>query len=148
MIFENFEQPLTGAEFKEFAEERYGDGLSSPDRLLLSSAGGGSGDRTPFGWSSVTRIFVEQPSEKGSEVSARSTEAIEDFRRWVGGLRDHDKRNLSVLGLDLNRLRKSAAEGRIYGYIAAGEPVGALREILDDPRVRTIRLGDVAFDLG
>jgi hypothetical protein len=144
-----FERPLTGEEFQKFYQEHYKDEVPGPDpTFLLSAAGGGSAYHMPMGWSSLSGLFFHEPApEQGTELSASGAEAIESFRNWVGQLRDHDAGNLKDLGLSLDNLRRAAAEGRIYGYVTAGESVDALRKTLDDSQVRTIRLGDVAFDL-
>jgi hypothetical protein len=68
------------------------------------------------------------------------------FRRWVGSLRDHDEHNLRQFGLDLPRLRKSAADGLAYAFVT-NATVGGLRKIIDDPEVRTVRVADVTYHL-
>lgn len=71
---------------------------------------------------------------------------LSQFRAWVGELRDYDEPNLRRFDLDLARLRKAAKDGVVYAYVALGT-VAKLRKLIEDPRVRTVRLADLAFDL-
>ncbi|AWS40729.1 hypothetical protein [Streptosporangium sp. 'caverna'] len=144
-----FERPLTGEEFEKFYQEHYGDEGPGPDlTFLLSPAGSGSTFRMPLGWSSSFSVFFHEPApDRETGLSTSGAEAVKSFQNWVGQLRDHDAANLKELGLSLDNLRKASSDGRIYGYVTAGESVDALRKTLDDPKVRTVRLGDVAFDL-
>lgn len=66
---------------------------------------------------------------------------------WVNLLREHDEPNLRQFGLDLARLRKAAEEGVAHGYVTELAEVRRLREVVDDPRVTTVRVADLAFDL-
>nr|WP_235854691.1 hypothetical protein [Nonomuraea aridisoli] len=70
-----------------------------------------------------------------------------NFREWAGLLRDHDDANLRRFDLSLDRLRTAARDGLAYAYVADLVAIEKLRRILEDPRVRTVRLADVAFDL-
>ncbi|WP_329429055.1 hypothetical protein OG339_08100 [Streptosporangium sp. NBC_01495] len=144
-----FERPLTGEEFAAFHRDRYeqDDPTAPAHTFLLSRASGGSTYGVPFGWQSHRFGSPATGKEEDYDPAAEGAKAVGDFRRWVGELRDHDAENLLKLGVPLKNLRAAATEGRIHGYVAAGETVEGLREILDDPRVRTVRLGDVAFDL-
>ncbi|MFC4011571.1 hypothetical protein ACFOY2_30375 [Nonomuraea purpurea] len=72
---------------------------------------------------------------------------LPEFRAWVGQLRDHDEANLRSFTLSLDRLRKAAGDGLAYAYVDQLSSVEKLRKVLEDPRVRTIRLADVAFNL-
>ncbi|GAB2912136.1 hypothetical protein ACFMQL_23975 [Nonomuraea fastidiosa] len=44
-------------------------------------------------------------------------------------------------------MREAARAGLAHAYVDGLSSVRNLRELLKDPRVRTIRLADVAFDL-
>ncbi|MFI6320461.1 hypothetical protein ACIBG8_23205 [Nonomuraea sp. NPDC050556] len=72
--------------------------------------------------------------------------ALSGFRAWVGELQDHDEPNLRRFDLDLARLRKAAKDGLAYAFVT-DENVADLRKLIEDPRVRTVRLADLAFDL-
>ena len=62
-------------------------------------------------------------------------------------LRQHDEPNLRRFDLTLARLRKASGDGLAHGYVDELITVKRLREIIEDPRVRTVRLADVTFDL-
>lgn len=66
---------------------------------------------------------------------------------WVNLLREHDEPNLRQFGLDLARPRKAAEEGVAHGYVTELAEVRRLREVVEDPRVTTVRVADLAFDL-
>ncbi|MFI7616365.1 hypothetical protein ACIBP6_34590 [Nonomuraea terrae] len=70
-----------------------------------------------------------------------------NLREWTGLLREHDDANLRRFDLSLDRLRTAARDGLAYAYVADLVAIEKLRRILEDPRVRTVRLADVAFDL-
>lgn len=72
---------------------------------------------------------------------------LERFRAWVATLRDHDEANLRQFGLDLARLRTTAADGKVYAYVDSGVRISTLRRLIDDPLVKTVRVADVAFRL-
>ncbi|GAA3526409.1 hypothetical protein GCM10022419_001390 [Nonomuraea rosea] len=70
-----------------------------------------------------------------------------NFRSWVAKLRGYDNANLRRFDLSLSRLRKAAGDGLAYAYVDSRVSVKRLRELIEDPRVRTIRLADATFDL-
>ncbi len=62
--------------------------------------------------------------------------------------RARDDHNLAELGLPhAATIKRIAASGRIYGFIAERRSVADLRSLLDDPAVRSVGLADEAFDL-
>ncbi|GAA2380776.1 hypothetical protein [Nonomuraea africana] len=71
---------------------------------------------------------------------------LASFRAWVASLRAHDEHNLRQFGLDLARLKKSAADGLTYAFVTS-RTVGDLRKLIDDPDIKTIRVADVTYDL-
>ncbi|MEV4011612.1 hypothetical protein AB0J35_14005 [Nonomuraea angiospora] len=72
--------------------------------------------------------------------------ALAEFRKWVGQLDEGD--DLSAFMLDYTWLDRAAKEGFVYGLVVDRWKLADLRKLLDDPEVRTVRLADVAFDLG
>ncbi|WP_093259558.1 RNA polymerase sigma factor [Thermostaphylospora chromogena] len=83
----------------------------------------------------------------GGTCADQAPAELERFRAWVATLHDHDQANLQRFGLDLARLRKAAADGRVYAYVDSGVRISRLREIIDDPLVKTVRVADVTFNL-
>lgn len=72
--------------------------------------------------------------------------ALAEFRRWVGLLDEGD--DFSAFGLNYEWLAGAAKEGVVHGLVVDRWKLSDLRKLLDDPEVRTVRLADVAFDLG
>ncbi|GAA3469844.1 hypothetical protein [Nonomuraea roseola] len=72
--------------------------------------------------------------------------ALAEFRRWVGLLDEGD--DFSEFELDYGWLAGAAEEGVVHGLVVDRWKLADLRELLDDPEVRTVHLADVAFDLG
>ncbi|NUW30141.1 hypothetical protein HTZ77_01665 [Nonomuraea sp. SMC257] len=102
---------------------------------------------TPITWDTTTwdRVLpgmrIDLPCDKST------AQDLEHFRRWVGMLRDHDEGNLRRFDLSLARLRKASADGLVYGYVDSMARIKDLRKLIEDPRVRTVHLADVTFDL-
>jgi hypothetical protein len=64
-------------------------------------------------------------------------------------LRDGDDRNLGRLGLPpADEIKTLAADPKVHAFILAKASMERLRALLDDPAVRSVNVGDVAFDLG
>ncbi|MEV1003205.1 hypothetical protein [Nonomuraea sp. NPDC050202] len=72
--------------------------------------------------------------------------ALREFRNWVGLLDEGD--DLSEFGLSYPWLAQAAEEGAVHGLVIDRWKLADLRELLPDQDVKTIRLADVAFDLG
>ncbi|MFI6508097.1 hypothetical protein ACIBCT_10870 [Streptosporangium sp. NPDC050855] len=72
--------------------------------------------------------------------------ALAAFRRWVGLLDEND--DLSEFDLYDWWLAGVAEQGVVYGLVVDRWKLPDLLPLLDDPKVRTITLADVAFDLG
>ncbi|MFF4413200.1 hypothetical protein ACFYY8_11770 [Streptosporangium sp. NPDC001559] len=72
--------------------------------------------------------------------------ALVEFRRWVSLLDEED--DLSAFELDHWWLAETARAGVVHGLVVDRWKLADLRKLLDDPEVRTVRLADVAFDLG
>ena len=78
-----------------------------------------------------------------------STPALAGFQHWVKQLRGDDDRLLDGLQLPPTRvLREIAADPRIFGFVLERATPTQLRRLLADPAIKTLSIGDVAFDLG
>lgn len=100
---------------------------------------------TPITWG-VTDFPTPMPKE-GEQITADFALELKGLRGWVATLRDHDEANLRPFGLDLARLRKAAADGLAYAYVDELVTVKRLRELIEDPLVRTVRVADLSYDL-
>lgn len=133
-----FAKPLTTEQLVGFGRE-FG---TCPDKVVYERRPGS----IPITWDSTT--WDRAPLREGGTTCYETpTEYLEDLRAWVGLLRDHDDANLRHFDLSLARLRKAADEGLAYAYVDSIATVEDLRKLIEDPRVRTVRLADVAFDL-
>ncbi|MFG3435937.1 hypothetical protein ACGF0J_01715 [Nonomuraea sp. NPDC047897] len=100
----------------------------------------------PITWGATT--WDRAPMPEGTTSCADDMKHhLAGFRAWSGLLRDHDDANLRHFDLSLARLRKAANDGLAYAVVDNLVPVEDLRKVVEDPRVRTVRLADVAFDL-
>lgn len=134
-----FERPLGETELKRFVR---GHG-SCAGRVVYERRPGA----LPITWGHDYWSDATDLGE-GRDVSEEACEgSLKGFRSWVGLLRDHDDANLRSFDLSLKRLREAARAGLAHAYVDNLSSVRNLRELLKDPRVRTIRLAEVAFDL-
>ncbi|MEU7857903.1 hypothetical protein [Nonomuraea sp. NPDC049141] len=85
-------------------------------------------------------------TEVSYQCETEPTAALAEFRRWVGLLNEGD--DLKEFDLDYKWLTEDAEEGVVHGLVVDRWKLADLRKLLDDPEVRTVRLADVAFDLG
>lgn len=100
----------------------------------------------PITWGTTTWDRAPMP-EGLTSCADEIRSALEGFRAWSRLLRDHDDANLRHFDLSLARLRKAANDGLAYAVVDDLASVKELRKVIEDPRVRTVRLADVAFDL-
>ncbi|WP_101783827.1 hypothetical protein [Nonomuraea indica] len=100
----------------------------------------------PITWGMTTWDRAPMPEETTSCADDMKND-LEGFRAWSRLLRDHDDANLRHFDLSLARLRKAANDGLAYAVVEDLASVKELRKVIEDPRVRTVRLADVAFDL-
>jgi hypothetical protein len=76
------------------------------------------------------------------------TPAVAAFQAWVKALRPDDDGVLDLLGLPpVAELERIAATPRIHGFVLDHATPARLRALAADPAVRTVALGDVAFNL-
>lgn len=94
----------------------------------------------PITWGDITW-------DRGPTEDSKCGGSLKNLRAWVKILQESDQANLGSFGLSLARLRKAAADGLAYAYVDDYTSIAELRKIIEDPRVRTIRLADAAFDL-
>ncbi|MFF5205032.1 hypothetical protein [Streptosporangium sp. NPDC000396] len=134
-----FEQPLGEADLKSFVKQ-YG---SCAEWVVYERRPGS----LPITWGFDYWTDTLGLGKGGDMTDEICGGILAQFRKWVGLLRDHDNANLRSFDLSLDRLRKAAEAGLAYGYVDQLSSVRELRELLKDPRVRTIRLAGVAFDL-
>ncbi|GAA4969971.1 hypothetical protein HD597_008855 [Nonomuraea thailandensis] len=129
-----FAAPLKDAELKAFLEQN----KTCADKVVYERRT----SSLPITWGEITWDGGEFSEGKhGCGVG------LDNFRTWVGLLREHDDANLRSFDLTLDRLRKAARDGLAYAYVDELSSVERLRELIEDPRVRTIRLADATFDL-
>ncbi|MEU4832246.1 hypothetical protein [Streptosporangium sp. NPDC023615] len=134
-----FERPLGEADLKAFVERH----RSCAEQVVYERRPGS----LPITWGSDYWADALDLGKGGDMTGETCDGGLSHFRGWVGLLRDHDDANLRSFDLSLDRLRKAAEAGLAYGYVDQAGPVRELRELLKDPRVRTIRLAGVTFDL-
>ncbi|MBG0823629.1 hypothetical protein HS048_23190 [Planomonospora sp. ID91781] len=111
----------------------------------------------PFGGTNENAIsrntrmapFEDRPKEHTvePECTKEPDEALAAFRSWAAKLRPEDDAGLRDLSLSRARLVEAAGNGLAYAFVAESWRVGDLRALLDDSRVRSIRVTDVAFNL-
>ncbi|GAA3682050.1 hypothetical protein GCM10022224_052980 [Nonomuraea antimicrobica] len=135
-----FEQPLAADALAGFARQYN----ACPDKVVYESRPGSA----PITWDSN---MTPPPDDTALVQMINCVDVLPDdlaaFRSWVRILQQHDEPNLRRFDLTLARLRKASADGLAYGYVDQLVTVEKLRTIIEDPRVRAVRLADVAFEL-
>ncbi|MEU4832098.1 hypothetical protein [Streptosporangium sp. NPDC023615] len=121
---------------------QYDDSGEMPRRGAMGASGGGnilisSNSRTslPIYWDNYPSCGERKVSERCDELTQ-----LEEFRLWVSRLRPEDDTVLSTFGLSLLELREAAHHGRIVGHIEVNTDPEELRDMLQDPRVKTIHI--------
>ncbi|MEW1836341.1 hypothetical protein AB0392_00095 [Nonomuraea angiospora] len=92
----------------------------------------------------MTEAYIREDFAYQCETEPEA--ALAGFRKWVGRLDEGD--DLSAFMLDYAWLSGAAKEGLVYGLVVDRWKLADLRKLLDDSEVGTVRLADVAFDLG
>jgi hypothetical protein len=88
-------------------------------------------------------------SHTAAEGDLAPADPLTQFKAWATKLEDGDDRNLGRLGLPPAReIKKLAATPRIHGFILPKASTETLRALLDDQETRSVKIADVAFDLG
>jgi hypothetical protein len=73
--------------------------------------------------------------------------AVAGFQSWVKRLHESDNQLLDPLGLpSVSVLRRIAERPKIYGFVLDHASPRQLLRFLADPRVRMVRVGDVAYN--
>ncbi|MGW0196268.1 hypothetical protein [Nonomuraea sp. NPDC003201] len=134
-----FEQPLGEAELKAFVKQY----RTCAERVAYERRPGS----LPITWGFDYWADGMELGKGGDMTDDACGGGLPRFRKWTGLLRDHDNANLRSFDLSLDRLRKAAEAGLAYGYVDQLSSVRELRELIKDPKVRTIRLAGVTFDL-
>ncbi|MEV0591208.1 hypothetical protein [Nonomuraea cavernae] len=132
-----FDRPLTSDELVRFGR----DHGACPEKVVYEQRP----RAIPITWGLTT--WDRAPLPDSGMCYETSRDFVRDFRAWTGLLRDHDDANLRHFDLTLDRLRKAADDGLAYAYVDNLVTVGKLRKLIDDPRVRTVRVADVTYDL-
>lgn len=93
------------------------------------------------------RAFVERlPSGPGRLSWPWPT--LEQFNAWARVLRDSDGPNLKQLSLPrVAEIKKRAADGKIYGFVATRLRPERLRALLEEPLIGEIYVAEVGLDL-
>ncbi|MEV0202668.1 hypothetical protein [Nonomuraea sp. NPDC050691] len=129
-------KPMTPADFGAF-------GHGCDGRMVYERRPGS----VPITWDSTTYDRVLPGEDLDPPCEKVPAQDLQRFRHWVGMLRDYDEANLRRFDLSLSRLRKAASDGLVYAYVDEMATIKDLRKLIEDPRVRTVRLADVTFDL-
>ncbi|MEO3886269.1 hypothetical protein [Nonomuraea sp. B5E05] len=136
-----FATPLPESDMKAFLKTHG----TCAERVAYERRPGALSINWGFGYWSGARTNL---GEKGGDMTEEACGGgLRDFRAWVGLLREHDDANLRAFDLSLDRLREAADGGLAHAYVDQVGSIEKLREVIRDPRVRTVRLADVAFDL-
>jgi hypothetical protein len=73
---------------------------------------------------------------------------LTQFTAWAGMLRDGDNGNLERLNLPpADYIKGLAGNPQVHGFLLKRATVDRLQGLLDDPRIRSVNVADVAFDL-
>ncbi|WP_432926173.1 hypothetical protein ACQPZZ_35050 [Microbispora sp. CA-135349] len=139
-----FARPLTADELVAFTARH----KSHAEKVVLERRPGSM----PITWGGTTTWDrAPMPGEPGEEHAIEPVDGnkldLRNFRRWVGILEDYDDDNLHDFDLSLARLRKAANDSLAYAYVDSWARIGQLREIIEDPLVRTVRVADVTYNL-
>jgi hypothetical protein len=111
-----FAQPLTIEDYLDFPH-------ATTEAVLLADPYGGN---KPISWPSMD---------------------LRSFTKWAGGLDPDDDETLDNLGSPpVSELRAAARDPRVHAFVIDSATVGAVRELLADPRVRSVNIADVGFD--
>ncbi|MFI6505142.1 hypothetical protein [Nonomuraea typhae] len=109
--------------------------IQSGEVLLLSP---GNGEK-PIGWPFA---FPGMIGAFNVFTSPRSTSRISEFRRWVSLLREEDSHALKVIGLSLQTLRSTAAEGMVHGFTIINAP-DVIQRLAKNPLVRAVEVVEI-----
>jgi hypothetical protein len=101
----------------------------------------------------TTPIFLTPPYGHSPQLTWNQltwpNPSVNQFQKWAGILRPHDDTNLDALGLpDSGFIKEIAEEGTIKAFFAVPVSVRTVHKLLDDPAVATVRIVEVAFNLG
>jgi hypothetical protein len=110
-----------------------------------------------FGGDDDLALYLEpekylRPSRGGIEFHRRvswPSANLAQFQQWVKTLRESDDGVLYDLQLpDVSSLEQIARKPRVYGFVLDRASPAQRRRLLADRAVESVRLGDVAFDVG
>ncbi|MGW4643875.1 hypothetical protein ACWEN6_35520 [Sphaerisporangium sp. NPDC004334] len=96
-------------------------------------------NRKPVFW----RSGWDRCHDRGLDGCDESS-AIAQFRQWCSMLEEGDRDDLGKIGLDLDVLRRTAEEGKVYGLVLPGAGRESALQLLSSPLVRTVDIVDLA----
>jgi hypothetical protein len=141
-------RPMTAPEFAELlarANVPVGPSLhNSPPVFLESPYDPELGPARKLAWPNPTIA-----SHTAAEGDLAPADPLTQFKTWATKLDDGDDRNLGRLGLPTeSEIKELAANPRIHGFILPKASTEILQALLDDQETRSVKIADVAFDLG
>jgi hypothetical protein len=142
-----FEHPLAAAQLVDFTRRHGHCGLTT---YVYRPFGGGEGRRemeNAVSWNTGMTPFSQRGGPTG-DCEKEPQAALTALRSWVASLRPEDDAGLRQLALTRAGLTDAADRGMAYAFVADSWMLADLRGLLDDSRVRTVQVTDVAFNLG
>ncbi|MFB9894681.1 hypothetical protein [Planobispora takensis] len=141
-----FERPLTAAQLVGFTRRHERCGMTT---YVYRPFGHGNGldVENAVSWNVGMNPFPEADG-LSHECEKEPEAALASFRSWVAALRPEDEAGLRQLALTRAGLAEAAGKGVAHAFVAESWMLADLRALLDDPQVRTVRVTDVAFNLG
>lgn len=135
-----FVQPLTAEQLAAFGNRA----KACPEKVVYERRPGS----VPITWGVATwdRAPIDLP-QSGGTCGDDAPYLLKEFRSWDAILRDYDAGNLRSFDLTLERVRKAAKDGLAYAYVDTTSTIAEFRKLLEDPKVKTVRVADVSFDL-
>ena len=92
--------------------------------------------------------YLDAPGPYIERPVSWPTPSVAAFQSWVKHLRSSDNQTLGQLNVPpLATLQRIAARPRIHDFVLDQASARQLRSFLADPAVRTIKIGDVAYNL-
>ncbi|WP_068922371.1 hypothetical protein [Planobispora rosea] len=142
-----FERPLGAAQLVDLARRHGHCGMTT---YVYRPFGHGNGldVENAVSWNTGMIPFGLDTAGLPHECEKEPEAALASFRSWVATLRPEDDAGLRQLALTRAGLTDAADKGVAHAFVAESWTPADLRALLDDPRVRTVQVTDVAFNLG
>jgi hypothetical protein len=146
-------EPMDAPEFAEFLQAH---GVPSGEPELNNSPPVFL--EAPYGFDPglghVTRLSWPNPQIARDatgieEARLPQADPLTQFQSWADMLRDDDDGNLERLSLPpADYIKRLAEDPSVHGFLLERATIERLERLLDDPKVRSVNVADVAFDLG